>query len=52
MERNRDEMDYIGQLLVDAETYREAVRDARNALADAERELDEVLELNFGESEE
>ena len=52
MEENMNEFDYIGQLLVDVETYREAVQDARDALASAERELDEALDFAFGESED
>lgn len=43
------EMNRIEDLMVDVETYKQAVQDARDALASAEQELDEALDMAFGE---
>jgi len=41
----------IQQILADIESYKEAIEDARNALATAEQELDEALELAMDQDE-
>ena len=41
----------IQQILADIENYKEAIEDARNALAAAEQELDEELEKELAQEE-
>lgn len=38
----------IQKITSDIEAYREAIEDARNALATAEQELDQELDAEFG----
>lgn len=37
----------IQKLMVEVETYRQAIQDAKDALASAEQELDEVLATEY-----
>lgn len=41
----------VQQILADIENYKEAIEDARNALAAAEQELDEELEKELAQEE-
>ena len=42
----------IQQILSDIDAYKEAIEEARNALAAAEQELDEELEAEFSKEEQ
>jgi len=39
----------IQELMQEVEVYKQAIRDAKDALASAEMELDETLDAAFGE---
>lgn len=39
--------DRIQKLMVEVDTYRQAIQDAKDALASAEQELDEVLATEY-----
>lgn len=47
-EKGEKNMSKIEDLLVEVETYKQAIQDAKDALASAEQELDEVLAYEYG----
>lgn len=44
---NEDMTSAIKELMTEVETYRQAIQDAKDALASAEQELDEVLAREY-----
>ena len=40
--------DQVDALIAEIDGYREAIRDARDAMVSAEQELDSVLDKNYG----
>ena len=51
-EKNENNKNMIRSLIEEVDTYREAIKNAKEALADAERELDEALEVAYDEQQE
>lgn len=45
--RNNETGEEIAKLMVEVETYRQAIQDAKDALESAEQELDEVLQTEY-----
>jgi hypothetical protein len=50
-EESKPMVDKIQQIISDIDSYKQAIEDARNALATAERELDEALEAEMNKEE-
>ena len=46
-ERGETEMSDIKKLEIEVETYRQAIQDAKDALASAEQELDDLLAYEY-----
>lgn len=47
IEKGETEMSDIKKLEMEVETYRQAIQDAKDALASAEQELDELLAFEY-----
>ena len=45
--RNNEQGSKIEKLMAEVETYRQAIQDAKDALASAEQELDETLAAEY-----
>ena len=51
-DKNGNKDNRIQELFDEVELYKQAIRDAKDALASAEEELDEVLSAEYGEGKE
>lgn len=45
--RNSETGEAVAKLIVEVETYRQAIQDAKDALESAEQELDEILQREY-----